>query len=146
VQDPSDELRRSRERRLLDSIARLANVDGALVVNAAKPVEQIHCFGAKITCSADDHVLVHRMEFPAYDVTLVDLSELGGTRHRSSATYAWHHPGALVLAVSQDGTSSVFIRHAGDEAVNVYRGFEASFPLDGATLNTASMVWLRSGP
>jgi hypothetical protein len=130
-----------KERSLLDSIAYLANVDGAVVVDAVRPTRKVIGFGAKILCK-QDVVQVELLEFPTYKPRSVKLEKLGGTRHRSSAAYAWHRPGELVLVVSQDGTSSVCLRRGkADRVVQVYRGFDAGFPLDEATLETAQMIF-----
>jgi hypothetical protein len=126
--------RRAKESRLLESIGYLSAIDGAVIVSDDL---SIRGFGAKITCEAKP-TQIEVLEFPDYEARPARLKDLGGTRHQSAARYAWLHDQAVVLTVSQDGLASIF-RHVKDgqgrSVLRVYRGFEATLPLDANTLS-----------
>ena len=88
-------------------IARLTAVDGALVMSFDRFV---YCFGAKIirdqNTTPPTNIRVYK-PVEGDNGTMVNLMDLGGTRHQSAAHFANAQPGAVAIVVSQDGHVSI---------------------------------------
>jgi hypothetical protein len=91
-----------------DRIARMAAVDGALVLGSNLEVVG---FGARISATVPPDFPVHRALDPiGQESEIFDLSRVG-TRHNSAAALAITCPTSMVFVASEDGTASVFKRH-----------------------------------
>lgn len=89
-------------------IARLTAVDGALVMNYDRFV---FCFGAKIIAAEGQErpATIRILKPMEGDVsTVVNLTDIGGTRHQSAALFAHAQPGSVAIVVSQDGDVTFF--------------------------------------
>lgn len=107
----------------LDFIARLAAVDGAVVLDS-----ELNLLGAGVTIqtprSATPKEVV--IEDPARrgELVSVPLATLGGNRHRSAVCFCAQQPrGAFAMVASQDGDLSVVSRQS-DGLVHVLRPYE----------------------
>lgn len=89
-------------------IARLTAVDGALAMNFDRFV---FCFGAKIVVAEGQKVPTSLRVYKSIEGdigSIVNVSDLGGTRHQSAALFAHAQPGSVVIVVSQDGDVTFF--------------------------------------
>lgn len=93
-----------------ERLARLALVDGALVITTERRVVG---FGARLIRSRS-HSSSSAVEGwdPIANISLGrrEVRELGGTRHQSAANFVGDNPGSLALVISQDGRVSVLTR------------------------------------
>lgn len=99
---------RERMRRGVDEVAGMTAVDGATVMDERYAVL---AFGAKIrrrrTEDPIQQVLLTRVVH-GVGAAVVNVSELGGTRHLSAAQFANDQRDALALVASQDGNFTAF--------------------------------------
>lgn len=123
------------ESRLGQSIARLSSMDGAVLVDRNV---RVLAFAAK-TRVRIANVRVRRLRLGENE-QLVQLVELGGTRHQSAASYAFERPGSTVLVVSQDGTLSLMSRSDSNAHVLVTTDFESLIPLNETTLRFGNVA------
>lgn len=89
-------------------IARLTAVDGALAMTFDRFV---FCFGAKIVAAEGQELPTSLRVYSSIEGdegAIVNVSDLGGTRHQSAAFFAHAQPGAVVIVVSQDGDVTFF--------------------------------------
>lgn len=109
---------------LVRSVARMAFVDGALVLD-----ESGILLGAgtmiRTERTADDFdLMIVNPAFPANNRKPIRLTEFsGGSRHRSAFVFCHLNPGALALVVSHDGVMSVITRPLEEQGVFVLRPF-----------------------
>lgn len=120
--DPEDELLwRERLRRAVEAIAGLTAVDGATVINDRY---EVLAFGAKIrrerTKEQVQQVIVWE---PVVGVmaTVVNIADIGGTRHLSAAQFVKDQRDAIALVASQDGRFTVFAWSERNQLVGAYR-------------------------
>jgi hypothetical protein len=95
-------------RRAVDTIAGVTAVDGATVISDRY---ELLAFGAKIARRVDsDGVQQVIVAEPVSGVraSVVEPSQLGGTRHLSAAQFALDQRDALALVASQDGRFTAF--------------------------------------
>ena len=123
-----DRRKAEREHRgALDHVARLANVDGAVVMG---PDLRVHGFAATIKvggAASIGPIELHDLTVPGSRPRSLTLTDFKGHRHKSAASFCWmqrHHRNRLAFAVvaSQDGALSLFAI-AGAKVV-VYRPFQ----------------------
>lgn len=108
-QDKSTEIR-EKIRQQCSRIARLTAVDGALVMS---PDRYTYCFGAKIQAidpTPSDYKVQVLRPIEGFTKTLLNFSDLGGTRHQSAAQFAYDQPLAIAIVASQDGDVTFFTR------------------------------------
>lgn len=89
-------------------IARLTAVDGALAMTFDRFV---FCFGAKIIVAEGQEVPKSLRMFKSVEGdagSIVNVSDIGGTRHQSAAIFAHAQPGSVAIVVSQDGDVTFF--------------------------------------
>ncbi len=90
---------------VIRAIGALSAIDGATVLNRSLALV---AFGVTLTVSGSVRAQV------AADVDGLDLRPFNtgsrGTRHRAGISYAWHHPGSVVVVASQDGPVSCMLR------------------------------------
>ncbi|MBX3349797.1 MAG: hypothetical protein KF747_13795 [Nitrospira sp.] len=114
---------------LVRSVAQLAFIDGALVVDE---------FGMLLGAGT----MIRTEQTPDFAIALIDpaapsvphtqiaLSSFsGGARHRSALVFCYMNPGALALVVSHDGVMSVLVRPTQEDRVLVFRPFRKGAPL-----------------
>jgi hypothetical protein len=101
--------------RVIRAIGALSAIDGATVMNRSLALV---AFGVTLTVSGRVRARV------AADVDGVDLRPFNsgscGTRHRAGISYAWHHPGSVVVVASQDGPVSSMLRSPSRDEVVVW--------------------------
>jgi hypothetical protein len=100
----------------LDIVARLASVDGAVVLGR----EELDVLGLGAMLIADDPPLrVLQASLGDEDFEEVSLAELGGARHQSAVRWcAKYGPQGFVIVVSQDGAAS-FVRAVGGAVIAI---------------------------
>ncbi|WP_136810340.1 putative sensor domain DACNV-containing protein [Desulfosediminicola flagellatus] len=89
-------------------IARLTAVDGALAMTFDRFV---FCFGAKIIAAeGQERPATIRILKPVegHVSSVVNFTDIGGTRHQSAALFAHAQPGSVAIVVSQDGDVTFF--------------------------------------
>jgi hypothetical protein len=90
---------------VIDQVARLANVDGALLVDGELNVLS---FGSKIAARKPlPSVRVRHVELDQADQEL-PLGQIGGMRHQSAAKFVHELPAASAIVISHDGPISIF--------------------------------------
>src|SRR5947207_12364157 len=95
----------------LDAIAKLASVDGAVVLR--KDSLAVVGFGSMCTARKDP-VTILQASPSGKGLACVQLSSLGGARHQSAARWCQEYGAAgFAIVVSQDGAGS-FIRRVGE--------------------------------
>ncbi len=108
-------------RRAVDQVAGLTAVDGATIIDDRY---DLLAFGAKIARSRGsapvERVVVMEPVVGARPA-VVDVSEIGGTRHLSAAQFVHDQPDTLALVASQDGRFTVFYRPPAQDAVHAHR-------------------------
>jgi hypothetical protein len=114
---------------IVKSVARLAFVDGALVLD-----EHGALLGAgtmiRTEQTLDFDVLVFNPTAPNAPPLRRTLSSFsGGARHRSALVFCYLNPGTLSLVVSHDGVMSVMTRPIEQGGVAVFRPFLRGFDL-----------------
>ena len=116
-----DGIRGATFRDVVDAIAGLTAVDGAVVLSDQFDVL---AFGAKIERTESgafvEEVLV-REPIVGRAPVKVDPGELGGTRHLSAAQFVFEQRDALALVASQDGRFTVFGWSPRAQMVHAYR-------------------------
>ncbi len=89
-------------------IARLTAVDGALAMSFDRFV---YCFGAKIILAPNQtppaNIRVYK-PVEGDSGRVVNIMDLGGTRHQSAARFAHAQPESVAIVVSQDGDVTFF--------------------------------------
>ena len=95
-------------RRVIEGIAGLTAVDGATILSDRY---EVLGFGAKIVLRsgsgrAERILLTEPVE--KAKPAIVDVTQLGGTRHLSAAQFVYDQHGAVALVASQDGQFTVF--------------------------------------
>jgi hypothetical protein len=120
--EPEDEAEwRDQLHRLVNAIAGLTAVDGATVITDAY---ELLAFGVKIRrqpSSTPVERVVAMEPVVGSRPTVVEPSQLGGTRHLSAAQFVHDQRQALALVASQDGRFTVFGWAPGQEAVHAHR-------------------------
>jgi hypothetical protein len=120
--DPGDELLwRERLRRAVEAVAGLTAVDGATVMNDRY---ELLAFGAKIRRErSKDQVQQVVVWEPVVGVmpAIVNVADIGGTRHLSAAQFVKDQRDALALVASQDGRFTVFAWSEPNQLVGAYR-------------------------
>jgi hypothetical protein len=103
------------QRTMIDDVALLANIDGALVIDTNLNVRS---FGAKIDAPATKEIV--RVVWPLRDQPerRARIDAIGGMRHQSAANFVAAMPGLSAVVISQDGPMSVFGRE-GSEIVQL---------------------------
>jgi len=114
---------------IVKSVARLAFVDGALVLD-----EHGALLGAgtmiRTEQTLDFDVLIFNPAAPNAPPLRRTLSSFsGGARHRSALVFCYLNPGTLSLVVSHDGVMSVMTRPIEEDGVAVFRPFLRGFDL-----------------
>jgi DNA integrity scanning protein DisA with diadenylate cyclase activity len=108
-------------RRAVDALAGLTAVDGATVINDRY---ELLAFGAKLkrrdAFDQVEQVLVTEPIEGAI-MTIVDPTELGGTRHLSAAQFVHDQRDSVALVASQDGRFTVFAWSETDRIVRAHR-------------------------
>ncbi len=110
-----------RARRLVDGVAGLTAVDGAVVLTDR---HELLGFGAKIMRrKGRPQVEQVRVMEPVEDgvAALVHPEHLGGTRHLSAAQFVHDQPDAAALVASQDGRFTIFEWSPHEEIVYAHR-------------------------
>lgn len=110
-----------RARRLVDGVAGLTAVDGAVVLTDHY---EVLGFGAKIMRrKGQSQVEQVRLMEPVEDglVALVHPEQLGGTRHLSAAQFVHDQRDATALVASQDGRFTIFEWSPSEEIVYAHR-------------------------
>ncbi len=123
LDDPQKNLPRWQEalRRVVDVVAGLTAVDGAMVLNRRF---DLLAFGAKIGRREGFPRIENVIETEPLEGNsprIVSPSQLGGTRHLSAAQFAQDQPDALALVASQDGRFTVFAWSPLEQMVRAYR-------------------------
>lgn len=83
----------------------LTAVDGALVMTNSL---EILGYGTKLKPIAKELSIKEWLPFKGYSEDTKRLDDLGGTRHRSAAQFAFQQPGTSVFVASQDGRFTIF--------------------------------------
>jgi hypothetical protein len=108
---------------LIRSVAQLAFIDGALVVDE---FGMLLGAGAMIRTEQTPNftvVLINPAE-PSITPTRIALSSFsGGARHRSALVFCYLNPGALALVISHDGVMSLLVRPTQEDVVVAIRPF-----------------------
>jgi len=123
LDDPQKEQPRWQDalRRVVDVVAGLTAVDGAMVLNRRF---ELLAFGAKIGRREAFPRIENVIETEPVEGNIartVTPSQLGGTRHLSAAQFAQDQPDALALVASQDGRFTIFAWSAVEQMVHAYR-------------------------
>lgn len=117
-----------------NDIASLSRIDGATII---KPDFRVLSFGAKLQPIDSQDLIESYLEVgPGLEAGMGNLmgklrdnhrsiGEVGGTRHRSSAQFAYDHHGSVVFTASEDGPISIFFWSEEDETVVRVRNSEA---------------------
>lgn len=110
------------DRSALESIARLAAVDGAVVLTSAA---RVIGFGAKINVKGS-RPPVSRIGAGSKDqeVDSCELEDLGGMRHQSAARFVGANRNCAAVVVSEDGPMSFMSWHAELKCVLVVRNVD----------------------
>jgi sensor domain DACNV-containing protein len=112
------------------SIAYLATVDGALLINSDF---EVLSFGTKLKSKkrSEDLMIarIRPLEAESNPEEIPLSEECRGMRHLSAALFIAANPGAVAFVVSQDGGISCFVKKPRDESntessLTVYRGVE----------------------
>jgi hypothetical protein len=119
----------SKQIELVRSVAQLAFIDGALVVD-----EFGMLLGAgtmiRTEQTPDFTVVLVNPAAPSTPRTQIPLSSFsGGARHRSALVFCYLNPGALALVVSHDGVMSLLVRPTQEDKVLAIRPFRKGAPL-----------------
>lgn len=105
----------------VEAMAGLTAVDGAAIITDQY---ELLAFGAKIT-RREGGKLVEQVILTEPIIgnvaTVVDASQLGGTRHISAAQFVQDQPGAVALVASQDGRFTVFAWSPCENMVHAHR-------------------------
>jgi hypothetical protein len=110
------------DRTAIDSIARLAAVDGAVVLTSRA---RLVGFGAKIALKAPPPRVAWIL--PSSERQMVnecELEGLGGMRHQSAARFVGANHKCAALVVSEDGPMSFMSWHAEWDCVLVVRNVD----------------------
>jgi len=107
--------------RAVDAIAGLTAVDGATIITDRY---EVLAFGAKIGrrkggIPVEEVVVMEPIE--GYSPVRLQPSQVGGTRHLSSAQFVRDQPDAMALVASQDGRFTIFAWSPCDMAVRAHR-------------------------
>jgi hypothetical protein len=127
------------EHRLAQNLARLSHIDGAVLVDRNL---NVLAFGAKIRVRTKE-CRVRRLRLGEGE-QLIELAELGGTRHQSAASYAMERPGSVALVVSQDGTLSLISCSDARAVVLATTNFEPLIPLNATSLSFGVVAHVRA--
>ncbi|HEV7589888.1 MAG TPA: hypothetical protein VGO40_17365 [Longimicrobium sp.] len=107
--------------RAVEAVAGLTAVDGATVMNAR---HEVLAFGVKLARRRGSE-RVERVTLTAPVVgdtpSVVDPSQLGGTRHLSAAQFVHDQRDALAMVASQDGRFTVFAWSPCEQMVHAHR-------------------------
>jgi DNA integrity scanning protein DisA with diadenylate cyclase activity len=87
-------------RRVARSVARLAEVDGAVVLTCQL---RVLGFGAKISVKPTPPV----SQSEAKEGVWISIERAGGTRHQSAIRFVGKSPESIAVIISQDGHASV---------------------------------------
>lgn len=107
--------------RAVEAVAGLTAVDGATIISDRY---EVLAFGAKIGrrkggTPVEEVVVMEPVE--GYEPERVEPSQLGGTRHFSSAQFVRDQPDSMALVASQDGRFTIFAWSPCDGAVRAHR-------------------------
>jgi hypothetical protein len=107
--------------RAVEAVAGLTAVDGATIISDRY---EVLAFGAKIGrrkggIPVEEVVVMEPVEGAAPE--RVEPSQLGGTRHFSSAQFVRDQPDSMALVASQDGRFTIFAWSPCDGAVRAHR-------------------------
>lgn len=111
---------------LPDLVARLAFMDGAMVLDAALNLLGSGAMIRSPLRSAPgeiEYVLIKPTEPSEHPAPRSVDDFPGGSRHRSAIEFCYWNPGSVAIVVSQDGVMSLMSRLSGDESVLVLRPF-----------------------
>ena len=107
--------------RVVDAVAGLTAVDGATLITSHY---ELLAFGVKIG-RPDGRPRVERVNLSepieGGTTAVVNLLQLGGTRHISAAQFAQDQPDAVALVASQDGRFTIFAWSPRDGLVHAHR-------------------------
>lgn len=112
---------REAERRAIDMIAGLTAVDGATVLSDQY---ELLAFGVKIRPALGrEQVQLVVVSEPVVDSkkTIMNVTDIGGTRHLSAAQFVADHRDAFALVASQDGRFTAFAWSPAEGMVHAYR-------------------------
>jgi hypothetical protein len=120
---PQDGVLEHREslRRAVDTVAGLTAVDGATIITDRY---ELLAFGAKISRRSDSEAVERVMvaePVSGIRATIIEPSQLGGTRHLSAAQFAYDQRDSLALVASQDGRFTAFAWSPCEEIVRAHR-------------------------
>jgi len=105
--DQSDEYK-SRLRRAINSIGGFSAIDGATVMTKD---HQLLAFGAKVARSNDGIPVAQILlsePVKEREAEILDITEIGGTRHLAAAQFVHDQHDAMAMVASQDGLFTVF--------------------------------------
>jgi hypothetical protein len=112
-------------RRSVDWIGGLSRVDGVVVIDSELALQ---AFGAKIqTLQPSQEVLIKDC-IGARDEYLGLVSELGGTRHQSAASFVATIDGAVCFVASQDGRGTLLTKRKGERLI-AFANFQYLFEM-----------------
>ena len=122
--EPDEIRQRQRQealRRVIDVVAGLTAVDGAMVLTDRC---EVLAFGAKIGRREGFGRIEHVLDTEPVEgavARLVHPTQLGGTRHLSAAQFVQDQTHSFAMVASQDGRFTVFAWSAIKDAVHAYR-------------------------
>jgi hypothetical protein len=96
-----------RQRALTDSVSSLARADGAIVLNGSPRILAFGVICNRFREPAREVLLATDPSRP-YDGHVVEVSEFGGSRHRSAIDFCSGHSPAGALVASHDGGLTAF--------------------------------------
>jgi hypothetical protein len=105
-------------RRAVDALAGLTAIDGATVIS--DHIELL-AFGVKIISDAPVERVVVTEPIEGSPEMIVDVVELGGTRHLSAAQFVHDQRNAIAMVASQDGRFTVFAWSHSHNMVHAHR-------------------------
>jgi hypothetical protein len=123
-QDPVERSKRLWQEALFDAVEAMAGltaVDGATVINDEY---ELLAFGAKIarrkgSVQVEQVVVTEPIEGAV--ATIVNPTQVGGTRHLSAAQFVHDQHGSIALVASQDGRFTIFAWSPCEEMVHAHR-------------------------
>ena len=105
-------------RRAVDALAGLTAIDGATVISDHF---ELLAFGVKIISDAPVERVVVTEPIEGSPELIVDVVELGGTRHLSAAQFVHDQRNAIAMVASQDGRFTVFAWSHSQNMVHAHR-------------------------
>jgi hypothetical protein len=102
----------------VDSIAHLAGMDGAIVMDYACKVVAFNAITAK---TLNESIRCELQDVHGRTLQFEDVVKNKGSRHQSGLTYAMRTPDSFVFVISQDGTITAF-HNLGDGKVVCEKG------------------------